>query len=202
MYVVGLTGGIASGKTTISEMFRALGAAIIDTDIISRELLAPGQKGFAKVVEKFGKSILLDTGEIDRRHLRQLVFNDNKLKTWLESILHPLIFESCREEIDRVKNSNYVLVVVPLLFESGFTALVDRVLAVDCDKNIQLDRLTNRDKIDIDLAEKIIAQQLSNEERTNLADDIISNNGTQTELSARVQQLHHQYSLKGKTEIG
>lgn len=201
MYVVGLTGGIASGKTTISEMFQALGAAIIDTDMISRRLLEPGQKGFAKVVEKFGKGILLDTGEIDRRRLRQLVFNDNKLKIWLESILHPLIFESCRQEIDCVKDSNYVLLVVPLLFESGFTALVDRVLAVDCSKSVQLNRLTNRDKIDIDLAEKMMAQQLSNEERINLADDIINNNGEEAELPAHVQHLHQQYSLKGKTEI-
>lgn len=201
MYVVGLTGGIASGKTTISEMFRALGATIIDTDIISRRLLETGQKGFAKVVEKLGKGILLNTGEIDRRQLRQLVFNDNELKTWLESMLHPLIFESCQQEIDCVKDSNYVLLVVPLLFESGFTALVDRVLAVDCSKSVQLSRLTNRDKIDIDLAEKMIAQQLSNEERIKLADDIINNNNEQTELPARVQNLHRQYSLEGETEI-
>lgn len=200
MYVVGLTGGIASGKTTISDMFRVLGATIIDTDVISRRLLEPGEKGFTKVVEKLGDEILLDNGEIDRRHLRELVFNDGNLKSWLESILHPLILERCQQEIDGVKDSNYVLLVVPLLFESGFKALTDRVLAVDCQKSVQLQRLTNRDRIDIDLANKMIAQQLSNRERIKRADDVIDNNGAETELLARVQQLHHQYNLAGKTE--
>lgn len=181
-------------------MFRALGAAVIDTDIISRRLLEPGQEGFIKVVEKVGKSILLDTGEIDRRNLRQLVFNNSKLKTWLESILHPLILKSCRQQIDQVNNSNYVLLVVPLLFESNFKTLVDRVLAVDCNKRVQLNRLTSRDKIDVDLAEKIIAQQMSNEERIDLADDIIENNGEESELVVQVQNLHRKYSLRGETE--
>lgn len=201
MYVVGLTGGIASGKTTITELFQALGAAIIDTDVISRGLLEPNQAGFDKVVEKIGKSILLDTGEIDRRQLRRLVFNDNELKSWLESILHPLILQNSLHQIDKVKDSNYVLLVVPLLFESNFTPLVDRVLAVDCSKSVQLDRLTKRDKINTDLAEKIITQQISNEERINLADDIIQNNGEESELPAQVKRLHHQYNQRGETEI-
>ena len=200
MFVVGLTGGIASGKTTISEMFRALGAAVIDTDIISRRLLEPGQEGFEKVVQKLGKSILLDTGEIDRRNLRHLVFNDKKLKNWLESILHPLILQNCRQQIDQIDDSNYVILVVPLLFESSFTTLVDRVVAVDCNKNVQLNRLTNRDKIDVNLAEKMITQQMSNEERINLADDIIDNNGKESGLAAQVHSLHSEYSHRGGTE--
>ncbi len=202
MYVVGLTGGIASGKTTISDIFSSLGAAVIDTDVVSRSLLEPKQKGFHKVVEKVGKSILLDNGEIDRRALRQLIFSDEKLKHWLESILHPIILTECREQIDLTESSPYVILVVPLLFESDFKSLVDRVLAVDCSKEIQLKRLTARDEISVDFAERIISQQISNEDRINRADDIILNNGEEPELIIQVNKLHQLYSLRSDPGLG
>ena len=201
MFVVGLTGGIASGKTTISDIFLSLGAAVVDTDIISRSLLEPGQKGFDKVLAKMGSTILLETGHIDRGTLRHLVFNDEKLKIWLESILHPLILKSCWQQIDDTEDSPYVILVVPLLFEANFTTLVDRIVAVDCSREVQLKRLTCRDKIDIRLAQKIISQQMPNEARISRADDVIENNADKSELMVQVSKLHQLYSLRASSEL-
>ena len=196
MYVVGLTGGIASGKTTISELFASLGAAVIDTDVISRSLLDQNQQGYKQVLQKFGESILLENGEIDRRQLRSLIFNNEELKLWLESVLHPLIRKISQQKIAEINNADYVILVVPLLFESNYTSLVDRVLAVDCDKAIQVNRLTSRDNIDNELAEKMIAQQMPNENRVRLADDIIVNNGSETELITQIRNLPDRVFLR------
>lgn len=192
MLVIGLSGGIASGKTTISDLFSSRGIAIIDTDIISRTLLEPGYSGYQKIVKKLGRSILLDNGNIDRRKLRQQVFNDKALKTWLESMLHPLIFQTARQQIQQCNDSPYIVLVVPLLFETNFDRLVDRVLVVDCAREIQLERLIARDNIDKLLAEKMLDQQMSNQQRLNRADDIIHNNGN-LELESQIDKLHQQY---------
>ncbi len=192
MLVIGLSGGIASGKTTISDQFSSLGITIIDTDIISRKLLEPGQIGFHKVVRKLGDTILLNNGSLDRRKLRQQVFNDETLKVWLESILHPLIFESVRNRINQCHASRYVILVVPLLFESNFEKLVDRVLVVGCTRETQLKRLINRDNIDPSLAQKMLDQQMSNDERLSRADDIIENN-VDHDLGPQIRTLHQQY---------
>lgn len=201
MFIVGLTGGIASGKTTVSNLFASLGAAIIDTDVISRSLLEPRQEGYNAVLRRFGRSILLDDGQIDRRQLRRLVFNDKSVKIWLESILHPLIRKESRRQINAIKNADYVVLVVPLLFESDFVSMVDRVVAVDCDKAVQISRLIERDNIDADLAEKIIAQQIPNDERIRLADDVINNNGSVVELKAQIGRLHDQYRTTGRPDL-
>jgi dephospho-CoA kinase len=192
MLVIGLSGGIASGKTTISDLFSSLGITIIDTDIISRRLLEPGYSGFQQIVKKLGSLILLDDGNIDRRKLRQQVFNDNSLKVWLESMLHPLIFQTARQQIQQFSKSPYIILVVPLLFETNFDCLADRVLVVDCAREIQLKRLVARDNIDQLLAEKMLDQQMSNQDRINRADDIIDNNGN-FELAPQVNKLHQQY---------
>lgn len=192
MLVIGLTGGIASGKTTISDYFASLGIGIIDTDIVSRKLLEPGKSGFEEVVKKLGDSILQDNGEIDRQELRRRVFDNRPLKTWLESILHPLIYEAVLERINNIDNSPYVLVVVPLLFESHFESMVDRVLVVDCPRKVQLERLINRDNIDELLANKMLDQQMSNEERLIRADDVIQNEGD-SNLERQISRLHRQY---------
>lgn len=192
MLVIGLTGGIASGKTTISDEFSSLGITIIDTDIISRALLEPGQTGFQEIVKKLGDSILLENGNIDRRKLRRQVFNDDALKAWLESMLHPLILQSARHQINQCNESPYIILVVPLLFESKFECLVDRVLVVDCARETQLERLITRDNIDKSLAEKMLDQQLSNQDRLSRADDIIQNDSEQ-ELSLQINNLHQQY---------
>ena len=192
MLKIGLTGGIASGKTRISNLFSQLKTPIIDTDIISREILEPSQPGYLAILNHFGNSIILDDEKIDRRKLRQIVFNDRTEKQWLESVLHPIIFKRAQQLIGRHNKANFVIVVIPLLFETNFNQLVDRVLVVDCDVNTQIERLLLRDKIDAALAQKMIDQQWSNQNRINLADDIICNNNGD-DLDNQVMALHQKY---------
>lgn len=193
MYAVGLTGGIASGKTTISRLFADLGVPVIDTDVISRELLEPGQLGYRQVSAHFGASILKPDGEIDRARLREIVFNERSQKTWLETMLHPLIYQRALDAIRAQSRAAYVLVVVPLLFETNFQSLVDRVLAVDCEAEQQIDRLVKRDGIERELAVKMLAQQLDNSARLARAHDSISNRGDGSNLQADVARLHRRY---------
>jgi dephospho-CoA kinase len=192
MLKIGLTGGIASGKTRISNLFSQLKTPIIDTDIISREILEPGQPGYLAILNHFGNSIILDDEKIDRRKLRQIVFNDRTEKQWLESVLHPIIFKRAQQLIGRHNKANFVIVVIPLLFETDFNQLVDRVLVVDCDVNTQIERLLLRDKIDAALAQKMIDQQWSNQNRIDHADDIICNNNGD-DLDDQVMALHQKY---------
>jgi dephospho-CoA kinase len=192
MLKIGLTGGIASGKTRISNLFSQLKTPIIDTDIISREILEPSQPGYLAILNHFGNSIILDDEKIDRRKLRQIVFNDRTEKQWLESVLHPIIFKRAQQLIGRHNKANFVIVVIPLLFETNFNQLVDRVLVVDCDVNTQIERLLLRDKIDAALAQKMIDQQWSNQNRINHADDIICNNNGD-DLDHQVMALHQKY---------
>jgi dephospho-CoA kinase len=192
MLKIGLTGGIASGKTRISNLFSQLKTPIIDTDIISREILEPGQPGYLAILNHLGNSIILDDEKIDRRKLRQLVFNNRTEKQWLESVLHPIIFKRAQQLIGRHNKAKFVIVVIPLLFETDFNELVDRVLVVDCDANTQIERLLLRDKIDVVLAQKMIDQQWSNQNRINHADDIICNNNGD-DLDDQVMALHQKY---------
>ena len=193
MYSVGLTGGIASGKTTISDLFAGHGVAIVDTDIISRRLLEPGERGFDQVMRHFGEAIADDRGGIDRRRLREIVFTDERQKSWLETMLHPLIFERSHAAILAVRGSPYVLVVVPLLFETNFQSLVDRILVVSCPAERQIERLVRRDRISVDLAEKMLARQLDNAARLKRAHDVIDNSGDGSDLAAQVDRLHARY---------
>lgn len=193
MYAVGLTGGIASGKTTISGLFAKLGVPVIDTDVISRELLKPGELAYRQVSEHFGAAILKPDGEIDRARLRAIVFNQRDQKTWLETMLHPLIYQRTLDAIRDYTRADYVLVVVPLLFETNFQSLVDRVLAVDCPAEQQIERLLKRDRIERDLAEKMLAQQLHNSKRLARAHDSIDNRGDGSNLEADVAALHRKY---------
>ena len=193
MFAVGLTGGIASGKTLISNLFAGHGVPVIDTDLISRALLEPGEAAFRQVSEHFGDAILGDDGRIDRVRLRQLVFSEPREKSWLEKMLHPLIYQRSLDAIRQHRKAPYVLVVVPLLFETNFQSLVDRILVVDCPAEVQIERLMQRDQIDSILAHKMVEQQLSNRERLTRAHDIIENRDNQTDLATRVEVLHQTY---------
>ena len=193
MFSVGLTGGIASGKTTISELFAERGVPVVDTDVISRRLLDPGELAFDQVRAHFGEDILTDDGKIDRGRLRHIVFNQPPEKSWLETMLHPLIFQRSLEAISSCAGASYVLVVVPLLFETNFQSLVDRVLAVDCPAEQQIKRLMKRDRIDEALAKKMLAQQLSNDERLARAHDVIENGASPADLDHQVEILHQRY---------
>ena len=193
MYAVGLTGGIASGKTTISNLFAAQGVPVIDTDVISRQLLEPGEVAYAQVRTHFGDEILRDDKHIDRARLRRIVFSNADEKSWLETMLHPLIYQGSLAAIRDHSGAQYVLVVVPLLFETNFQPLVDRVLVVDCPPALQIERLLKRDRLDETLARQMLSQQLGNSERIARAHDVIVNRGDVAELEEQVLRLHRQY---------
>jgi dephospho-CoA kinase len=193
MFSVGLTGGIAAGKTTLSNLFAALGVPVVDTDIISRKLLEPGELAYAQVCAHFGDSIKGSNDEIDRAKLRNIVFTNANEKTWLENMLHPLIYRRSHDAILEHTKASYVLVVIPLLFETNFQALVDRILVVDCPPEIQLERLVKRDHIDAPLALEMLAQQLSNSARLARAHDIVDNRENATDLESQVEALHQLY---------
>ncbi len=193
MFSVGLTGGIASGKTTVSNLFEALGVPVIDTDVISRKLLEPGELAYRQACAQFGKGILLPNGEIDRASLRKIVFSDRNQKSWLEAMLHPLIYQRSHDAMVEHSRADYVLLVVPLLFETNFQSLVDRILVVDCPAEQQIRRLIKRDGIDEELAHNILAQQLGNSDRVARAHDIIDNRDDSVDLASQVAALHQSY---------
>lgn len=199
MFSVGLTGGIASGKTTISDLFAQRGVPVIDTDVISRRLLIRGEQAYRQVRDHFGAAVLLDNGDIDRARLRRIVFADPVQKTWLETMLHPLIYQRSHEAILEHRGASYVMVVVPLLFETNFQSLVDRILVVDCPAELQIERLIKRDDIDEALARSMLAQQLGNDERVARGHDVIDNRGPDSDLETQVESLHRRYLQLGSS---
>jgi len=175
MFRVGLTGGIASGKSTISQLFYKLGIPVIDTDIISHQLMQIGQAAYEQTVLHFGQNILSQDGNINRTKLRQIIFSQPQQKSWLEKMIHPQIQKTTENQIAELSEGDYVLIVVPLMFETGFNKFVNHVIAIDCPIETQLERLTQRDEIDSKLAREMISSQLDNPSRLTLADSIIIN---------------------------
>jgi dephospho-CoA kinase len=191
---IGLTGGVASGKSAVATLFGSLGATVIDTDIIAREVVAPGQTGLAEITAAFGPDMLCSDGTLDRSALRQLVFSDPARKQQLESILHPLIRTATLAEADSTAStSSYQIFVVPLLVETDFSSLVDRVLVVDCPTELQHARLLTRDKESAAGADALIAAQVSREERLAIADDVINNDSDLAALEPAVLAMHQHY---------
>ncbi|MCP5476769.1 MAG: dephospho-CoA kinase [Rhodanobacteraceae bacterium] len=190
--IVGLTGGVASGKSAAATMLAELGAGIVDTDVIAREVVSIGSPGLAAVVEEFGPSILLASGELDRARLRALVFADPAARKRLEAILHPRIGIEARQQV-RQTSAAYVLLVVPLLVESGNYGWVNRVLVVDASVELQSRLLTRRDGISADLAERMIAAQASREQRLRQADDVLRNSAGLAELATQARTLDRRY---------
>ena len=191
MLKVGLTGGIASGKSLISKLFAELGIPVIDTDRISHDLMQPGQKAYINAIEHFGPEIVKPDQSIDRALLRQRVFEHPEQRRWLEQMIHPLIRQAAVAQMQAAAPADYVLLVVPLLFESGFDDLVDHVIAIDCPASTQIQRLLQRDGISRHMAVQMIAAQLSNEQRLHRADSII-HNPDDSDRSSAVQALHQQ----------
>jgi dephospho-CoA kinase len=189
---IGLTGGIASGKSQVAEMFAALGVPIADTDQIAREVVAPGTAGLAAVRAAFGATILAADGSLDRVKVRDLVFEDSAARRRLEDILHPLIRAATLARLS-VITAPYAVVVVPLLLETEFAALVDRVLVVDCPRQMQLERLMRRDSVSRRRAESIVSAQLDRAARLAAADDVIDNSRSLEHTRAQVAALHTQY---------
>lgn len=192
MLIVGLTGGIASGKSTATARFAARGAEIIDTDWLAREVVRPGSAGLARVVEHFGDAILTPSGELDRAQLRRRVFADPTERARLNSILHPLIRATTIERLEH-RRGPYTILVVPLLLESGMADLVDRILVVDVPVVLQRQRLLTRGDTTGEDIELILAAQASRAARLTAADDIIDNSGSLAALDAAVDRLHARY---------
>lgn len=192
MLRIGLTGGIASGKSLVATMFVECGASLVDTDVIAREVVAPDTHGLAAVKAEFGDAIVTADGNLDRRKLRSIVFADPVKRARLEAILHPLIRERTLEAMQTAPGP-YVVVAVPLLVETNFRALVDRVLVVICERRQQIDRLVQRDHIDRDEAIAMIEAQIDPRSRLEHADDIVDNSSTIENTRQQVHELHERY---------
>ncbi len=191
-YTIGLTGGIASGKSAVSKLFQELGVAVIDTDQISRELVSPGTDGLEAIRQHFGPEILESSGELDRRRLRQIIFSEPAQKQWLENLLHPLIRARARELLAATTGS-YAILVVPLLLESEHYGFVDRVLVVDIPESLQISRVMARDGCSQAVAKNILSAQMPRQDRLARADDIIENSGSLEDLKHKVLELHEKY---------
>lgn len=190
---IGLTGGIASGKSTVSQRFAELGVRVIDADVASRNVVEPGKPGLAQVVQRFGAGVLDADGRLNRRALRELIFKDFSLRAALDAILHPLIRAEMEREAAQAQGP-YIVMAVPLLIEGGKAReRVDRVLVVDADEALQIQRLQARDGSSAEQARAILGSQASRAARLGQADDVISNTGTVAELRQAVDRLHEQY---------
>jgi len=189
---IGLTGGIASGKSTVANMFAELGATVIDTDVIAREVVMPGQPALDEIRSAFGDELIHDDGTLDRSAMRQLIFSDDTLRLRLEAIVHPRIRQETIRQASEA-DGPYQIIVVPLLAESPLRRFVDRVVVVDCDEDTQIRRLLSRETETEGLARRILAAQASRSERLAIADDVISNDGDLEMTSAQVAALHHSY---------
>jgi len=189
---IGLTGGIGSGKSTIGALFIMRRVPVIDTDDIAHQLTKPGQQAHDEILRIFGKSVQDPAGQLNRNALRDLVFDKPIDRKKLESVLHPRIKSVVREKLKDLEVP-YVVVIVPLLFESGFVDLVDRVLVVDATVNTQIQRTAARSGLTEPEIRKIIQAQIDRAERLKHADDVIENNGDRQQLEAEVERMHHWY---------
>ena len=190
--IVGLTGGIGSGKSASAYVFKNEGINVIDADNLAKEVVAKDTPGFIKVVEYFGSEIIAEDGSLDRAKLRKEIFGNNKKRIALESITHPLVREKMLEKILASK-SPYSIIEVPLIFETKSMSSYDRILVIDCDSKLQLERASLRDSNSGDAIQNIINSQCSREERLSIANDVISNNDSLKNLQMRSLAMHHFY---------
>jgi len=202
MLKIGLTGGIGSGKTAVSNLFNKLGIKIIDTDVISRDLINNDPSVIKEITDTFSENILDTNATIDRKKLAQIVFNKKEKKQQLENILHPRI----RHEVDnqlldigqQSPGQQYVIIVIPLLLETGFADFIDRILVVMSDEKTRIERVKQRDNRNVDEICSIIKNQASDKQRRKSADDIIENNNDFKQLELQIGQLHHFYTQLAK----
>ncbi len=196
MFIVGLTGGIGSGKSTIAQHFIELGITCIDADLTAREVVQPGEPALDAISQYFGEAILLADGSLDRRKLREKIFANPSARAWLNELLHPLIRQHMLQQCQQA-NSPYCILMVPLLFENNLQSLVQRTLVIDVDEATQIRRTMQRDKTTEEQVKAIIAAQCSRQQRLTLADDVIVNTDdvTPEQRQNRVISLHQTYLL-------
>jgi len=191
--IIGLTGGIGSGKSSAANFFSALNVLVLEADELAKEAITKGTDGFIQVVDCFGESILNESGEIDRDLMRERIFSDHAMKSKLESIIHPLVGNKILEKIAE-SIALYTVIEVPLIFETNSMKNYDRILVIDCYQSLQLERSTRRDKNSQELIQKIIDSQCTREERLSIANDVIANNGSLEELKHKIKETHYYYS--------
>ena len=195
MFIIGLTGGIGSGKSAAAKILKELGLKVIDLDQITHELMMPSELGYIEIKKEFGEKYIDTKGAIDRKLLREEIFSSFDLKKRIESILHPIIFEECNKQLNLLKHENYIVLVIPLLFETkNYISLIDESLLIDCDLETQIERVIKRDSISKTLANRIIKNQMNRKEKQLLADKVILNDGNinhlKTQLDSYYKKLH------------
>jgi len=190
--IVGLTGGIGSGKTAVSDLFQDLGITIVDADLASRVVVEKGREELNKIAEHFGEDILTSDGELDRAKLREVIFNSEEEKLWLESLLHPAIASQIQKELDS-SSSPYTILVSPLLLETNQKNFCSTVLVVDVPVETQIERTSKRDNVSEEQIKSIIASQIDRDSRLEQADEVILNDGSIESLESKVQELHKKF---------
>ena len=191
MFIIGLTGGIGSGKSTAATILKRLGLKIVDLDQITHDLMKPSELGYIEIKKEFGEKYIDTKGAIDRKLLREEIFSSLDLKKRIESILHPIIFETCNEQLNKLKYEKYLVLVIPLLFETkNYISLIDESLLIDCDLKTQIERVINRDGVSEQLASRIIKNQMSRDEKVLLADKVILNDGNINYLKAQLESYY------------
>ena len=192
MLIIGLTGGIGSGKSVASDKFKSLGITIVDADVASRTVVEPGKPALKEIEDHFGSGIITAEGKLDRNNLREIIATDPEERKWLESVLHPKIGEQITKEISE-STSVYTLFVAPLLLETNSQEMCSRVVVVDVPKDVQIQRTAKRDKVSSNQVEQMVAAQMKREKRLEKADDVLLNSGTIEDLEKQVEELHKKY---------
>lgn len=194
MFIVALTGGIGSGKTEAAHIFSSLDVPIVDLDIISHQLTGPEQPLVTTIINCFGHEYATENGALDRQKMRQLVFNNSKARKQLNAIVHPAIYEEAVKQMQALKQHHYIILSVPLLTEnSEYIPLIDRILAIDCNEETQIERVKRRNHLSETEIKKIIATQIPRHARLKIADDIIKNDENIEELRLKIEKLHQKY---------
>ena len=196
MFIIGLTGGIGSGKSAAATILKRLGLKIIDLDQITHDLMKPSELGYIEIKKEFGEKYIDTKGAIDRKLLREEIFSSLDLKKRIESILHPIIFEECSKQLNKLKYEKYIVLVIPLLFETtNYISIIDESLLIDCDLETQIDRVIKRDSVSKALANRIIKNQMNRQEKQLLADKVILNDGNINHLKTQLD-IYYKKLLK------
>jgi len=191
MFIIGLTGGIGSGKSTAANILQEMGLKIIDLDQIAQKVTRPGESAYNKIAENFGAKYFDRNGNLNRKQLKQDIFLSDDIKKSVEFLLHPIIFDECKYQLDNLNKKEYVVLVVPLLFETkNYIKLITKSLLIDCDEELQIKRVIKRDDVTEAFAKKIISSQMSRKKKLQLADKVIENNGNVDDLKDQLEKFY------------
>jgi dephospho-CoA kinase len=194
MFIIGMTGGIGSGKSEALKIFKSLSIKVIDLDNISKEITETSYQAIQEIKLVFGDAIFDKDNQLDRKKLKEIIFSDKNKKINLEKILHPKIYEEVKKRLNALSHESYVVIDIPLLFETNqYTSLISRSLVIDCKENDQIERVKKRDGIDISVIQSIIDQQINRSSRIEKADDVVINDGSIEKLEESIKSLHKKY---------